>query len=227
MAVSAANSQRMANHYLLVYNITMTAGWTVVLGRLIQALVQHEDVYTAVVLPLKIFQTGAILEILHSLTGLIRAPVSTTALQVMSRLFLVWGITDPIPEIRTNLSVTTMVAAWSLTEIPRYFYFAIAVIASHVPYWLTFSRYSTFIPLYPIGASSEWFTVYAALDFIKNHSIFSVYLPNRFNFSFDFYTSCVCVLVMYIPGLPHMYYHMLRQRRKYISAPSQKLDKTQ
>lgn len=217
----------LAARYLVFYNVSMAAGWVVVLLRLVSAVLHNDDVYAAVHLPLKIFQTGAVLEIIHSLTGLIRAPWITTSLQVCSRLQLVWGVLQPVAQVRQNVSLTTMVLAWSLTEIPRYFYFSVAAVSSHVPFWVTFMRYSTFIPLYPMGAGSEWLTLYSALPSIKEEGLFSARLPNRFNVAFDYYSYCVMLLLLYFPGLPHMYYHMLRQRRKYVTDPVSKLAKAQ
>lgn len=213
--------------YLLAYNICMTAGWLIVLCRLVLTVFHGGDVYDAVDWPLKLFQTGAVLEIVHSATRIIRAPTATTALQVASRITLVWGVVDPVISVRSKLSFTTMVLAWSLTEIPRYFYFSVAAVTSHVPYWVTFTRYSTFIPLYPLGAGSEWLTMFAALPQIRDEKLFSIYLPNRFNFSFDYYTACLTILVLYIPGLPFMYAHMIRQRRKYVTKPAAKITKAQ
>lgn len=204
----------------------MTAGWLLVLVRLTRALIHGTDVYTAVIRPLKLFQTGALLEILHSLTRLIRAPPSTTALQVSSRLMLVWGVANAVAQVRANTSFATMVFAWSLTEIPRYFYFSVAAASSIVPYWLTWIRYTTFLPLYPLGASSEALTLFAALPYIQSSAIFSLHLPNRYNFAFDYYTFCIVTLVMYLPGLPYMYMHMIKQRTKYVN-PSPKTVKTQ
>lgn len=209
----------LAARYLLLYNVIMTAGWFIVLFRLVRAVIFQTDVYTTVDIPLKIFQTGAVLEVIHSLTGLVRSSVATTLLQVSSRLFVVWCLLDAIQPVRTCLSLTPMVLAWSLTEIPRYFYFSISAWHSPVPYWLTFIRYSTFLPLYPMGASSEWFTLYSSLDHIYNSRLFSVTMPNRFNFAFDSYTCAILILIAYIPGLPYMYSHMLRQRRKYVTQP--------
>jgi very-long-chain (3R)-3-hydroxyacyl-CoA dehydratase len=40
-------------------------------------------------------QSFAILEVIHVILGWVRSPLPTTASQVASRLFLVWGITEP------------------------------------------------------------------------------------------------------------------------------------
>lgn len=42
-------------------------------------------------------QSFAVLEVLHVLFGLVRSPLQTTVMQVSSRLFLVWGITEQFP----------------------------------------------------------------------------------------------------------------------------------
>ena len=51
----------------------------------------------------KWIQTGAALEILHSLLGWVRSPLQTTLMQVFSRLFLVWGIVDKYPHVSDNV----------------------------------------------------------------------------------------------------------------------------
>jgi very-long-chain (3R)-3-hydroxyacyl-CoA dehydratase len=47
-------------------------------------------------------QTVAVLEVLHVLLGLVRSPLSTTAVQVASRLFSVWGIAAYFPSVRSR-----------------------------------------------------------------------------------------------------------------------------
>lgn len=45
-------------------------------------------------------QSFAVLEILHVILGWVRSPLPTTASQVASRLFLVWGITEQFVEVK-------------------------------------------------------------------------------------------------------------------------------
>jgi very-long-chain (3R)-3-hydroxyacyl-CoA dehydratase len=49
-----------------------------------------------------------------------------------------------------------MILAWSVTEIIRYTFYLLATCGVSLKP-LTYLRYSTFLPLYPIGASSEAF----------------------------------------------------------------------
>lgn len=211
----------MARAYLLLYNASMSLGWLTVLVRLCVSLAaspsDYPKAYASAQTPLIIFQTGAILEVLHSLVGLVRAPVMTTALQVSSRLLLLWGVTEPVTAVRVNPAIASMITAWSLTEVPRYAFFAWNAAYKVAPFWLGWIRYSTFMPLYPIGAGSEWLLLLAALPHLRRLDIYSWHMPNWANFEFNFHYFCLFNLVMYIPGLPYMYMHMMRQRKRYIA----------
>ena len=90
----------------------------------------------------RIVQTISVLEIVHSATGkkifiyyfiflkhgkgLVRAPIFTTAMQVVSRLNSVWGVCYLFPHIvGRSPAYTSMLVAWSLTEIIRYSFYAL------------------------------------------------------------------------------------------------------
>jgi very-long-chain (3R)-3-hydroxyacyl-CoA dehydratase len=213
----------LARGYLLLYNGSMSLGWALVLLRLVTSLASsprdYARAYVALQPALRVFQTGALLEPLHAAISLVRAPVATTALQVASRLLLLWGVIDPLPALRAHPALVSMVGAWALTEIPRYAFFASAAAAgAPAPHWLGLVRYSTFIPLYPIGAGSEMVLLFLALPELRRTGLYSVSMPNVANFAFDFTTFCTVNLVLYVPGLPHMYMHMMRQRRKYVAS---------
>lgn len=60
-------------------------------------------------------------------------------------------------------------------------------------------RYTFFIVLYPMGVTGELLTIYAALPFVQKTGLYSVTLPNKYNFSFDYYTFLILVMVSYIP----------------------------
>lgn len=129
-------------------------------------------------------QTLAVLEVVHAALGWVRSPVGTVASQVASRLWTVWGVVEAAPEIvRLSLSLfdilalflialfvqthghplfTTMLFAWSLTEVIRYSFYALSLLSISAPV-LNYLRYTTFIPLYPLGASSEAFLSFATL----------------------------------------------------------------
>ena len=93
--------------YLLAYNLLAAASWAYVLFLIVQHLgLQSKSIatlYDAISTPLYFAQSLAILEIFHSLFGLVSSPVITTVMQVYSRLQLVWGIFYLVPESRVHL----------------------------------------------------------------------------------------------------------------------------
>jgi hypothetical protein len=48
------------------------------------------------------------------------------------------------------------------------------------------SRYSAFILIYPVGVVAEMVLMYRALPFIRARKLFSVFMPNAYNFAFDY-----------------------------------------
>lgn len=55
-----------------------------------------------------------------------------------------------------------MLLAWSLTEVIRYSYYATSLLGIKI-YALDWLRYTTFLPLYPLGAASEAFISFSTL----------------------------------------------------------------
>jgi len=133
---------KMRNQYLVAYNTISAVLWGVVLGRclLLVLLAGTENVYGGVGNFTKWTQTLAVLEIFHAVVGLVRTPLMTTVVQVFSRLNLVWGILHFCPEsMRDSGAYTTMITAWSITEIIRYSYYALNL-QGEPPAWLTTLR---------------------------------------------------------------------------------------
>ena len=58
--------------------------------------------YSAVGPATAFVQSAAVLEVLHAWLGWVRSPVQTTAMQVSSRLFLVWGVTELFEVVRRS-----------------------------------------------------------------------------------------------------------------------------
>ncbi len=68
------------------------------------------------------------------------------------------------------------------------------------PYPLLWLRYTTFIPLYPLGVASEMTMVALALPHIRKSQMWSIRMPNAFNFAFDYFLFCLLAVAIYIPG---------------------------
>jgi hypothetical protein len=98
--------------YLLAYNLASAVGWAYILFIVATALQAGDDaatLYDKVELALKVVQSAAALEVLHAVVGLVRSPVATTALQVASRLTLVWVFTVPYAACHAHWSLYLMV----------------------------------------------------------------------------------------------------------------------
>ncbi|KAI9367322.1 tyrosine phosphatase-like protein [Aspergillus egyptiacus] len=221
----------LTRQYLLAYNAIAFFLWVTCTIRAVRLLINQSitnkltfdltelfaETYSSLLLPA---QSLAVLEILHSLFGLVRAPLVTTAMQVASRLFVVWGILYPFHEQGSGKGIVGgeggignnqtgdfaylgCLLAWGVTECIRYGYFVMQVNggAETVPGWWNWLRYNTFYVLYPIGISSECTLAYKAL-------------PNAAELHPLYYWFIVAVLVIYVPGSYVLYTHMIKQRRK-------------
>ncbi|KAJ7680260.1 PTPLA-domain-containing protein [Mycena polygramma] len=167
-----------------------------------------------------IVQTCAILEVAHTLLGWVRSPLQTTAMQVASRLWIVWGIVQQFDVARTSPLYTSAVLAWSITEIVRYSFYA-SNLLGHEPPLLLYLRYTMFYVLYPVGASSEAFLSYATLPFPSG-------IPTLRSFagwSAPEYARAGLFLIWW-PSLYQLYTHMIVQRRRILGSSKPKTKTT-
>jgi len=205
--------------YLLVYNVVQFFGWLWILIRTVKAValdgVPANDIFSVVGTELKIFQSLAILEVVNSAVGLVRSPPVVTAMQVASRVYLVWLVTNLVDEAQHSIGVIIYVIAWSITEIVRYSFYALSLVG-RPPYFLQWARYSLFIVLYPMGVIGEMITVFSAMPAVKQRRILSLELPNAANISFSYYHAMILIALTYLPGFPQLYFYMWNQRRKVL-----------
>lgn len=205
--------------YLILYNVVMAAGWAYLAYQMVitsgDPLNLNGTLYPKIQLVLKIFQTGAILEVVHASIGLVKSNPVLTAFQVYSRVFVLWGIMNVFNAAQTGFGLPLSLMAWIPTEIVRYSFYAANILDVNVSIivWL---RYSMFIILYPIGITGELLCMYSSLPKILSSSTFSVAMPNYLNATFSFYYFVIITMFLYIPVFPQLYGHMLKQRKKVI-----------
>uniref|UniRef100_A0A7N5JTU2 Very-long-chain (3R)-3-hydroxyacyl-CoA dehydratase n=2 Tax=Caniformia TaxID=379584 RepID=A0A7N5JTU2_AILME len=205
--------------FFLITLFPLSHRWLVIAVGLVRAYLakgSYHSLYYSIEKPLKFFQTGALLEILHCAVGIVPSSVVLTSFQVMSRVFLIWAVTHSVKEVQSEDSVLLFVIAWTITEIIRYSFYTFSLL-NHLPYLIKWARYTLFIVLYPMGVSGELLTIYAALPFVRQAGLYSISLPNKYNFSFDYYAFLILIMISYIPIFPQLYFHMIHQRRKVLS----------
>lgn len=107
-------------------------------------------------------------------------------MQVFSRLLLVWPVVNTWPFLALSPFYSSMLVAWSVTEVVRYSYFALSLTGA-LPSFLTWLRYSMFYILYPMGITSECMLVYAATGPAAERSSFASW-------------ALYAILAIYVPG---------------------------
>ncbi|MCJ1270352.1 hypothetical protein MMC22_010248 [Lobaria immixta] len=195
MDQASVSRRQLANQYLVLYNLSCAILWLAVFGRviLLVPLVGTQHVYGGVGNFAKWTQTVALLEVLHSAFGLVRSPLLTTLMQVSSRILLVWPVVNGHPRVTApSPAYSSMLLAWSITEIIRYSYF-VTNLRGGVPSLLTWLRYNTFYVLYPVGIASEMLLIFKASEIAKKTWQW-VYLG---------------ILLAYIPGLHSSFSHII------------------
>lgn len=107
---------------------------------------------------------------------------------------------------------------FAVVESNRYAYYAIkqqSLENSTIGRILGFIRYNSFIVFYPIGAIGENVVIYGAKQRIIDKQLYSIFMPNKFNFVFDMGFIFTIAPLLYLPTFPLIYYYLLLQRNKY------------
>ncbi|KAM0437819.1 hypothetical protein ACHAPT_002184 [Fusarium lateritium] len=199
-----AELRRASSAYLCVYNVFSALLRIGILLGTAYLWISHGNsaVWEKLGATARWSETLTALEVIHALTGLVRAPPATTALQVAGRNTIVWAITRNYPKVATGESAySCMLMAWNLADSVRYLYFAFQTGTSSVPSVLLWSRYNLFIVLYPIGILSEARLVYKVIAPSRARNVAYQYL-------------LWFGLAIYVPAFYILYGHMLAQRAK-------------
>lgn len=172
--------------------------------------------YTYVMIDAALFQLISFMEILHAALGIVRGSPAAAFLQWTGRANVLFAVILAIPQIKSGVAAGAMVIAWSVSEVIRYPWYAANLIGTG-PFWLTWLRYTMFIPLYPIGVVGEMVSIYNALPILQKNKMYCIELPNRWNFGFDYAIFMKISLLMYPFLWWQLYGMLLRQRAKRLS----------
>lgn len=213
--------------YLALYNAASAGGWAYV-NYLVWAdyleTGSFNNAFAASGDALYLVQTAAVLEIVHSALGLVRASAFTTFLQVFSRVAILWGVLHLSATAAASPAAFLCIASWGLVEVPRYTYLLVHTLGT-APAWFTWIRYSLFLVLYPTGISGEMISMYFSLDDLDQGAA-SITMPNTYNFVYNHAGVMRFLLYVVWPmGAYTMYTHMLKQRGKKLSAGGGKKNK--
>ncbi|QLQ78522.1 hypothetical protein HG537_0A07690 [Torulaspora globosa] len=197
--------------FLPLYNFFSALSWGFILYNVVSVFptVGQPQFYSETKQIVTYIQCAAIIEILNSALGIVRSPLLTTFAQVASRLLIVLGIFQSLPNTEAAKTVVyvTLLAAWSITEVIRYlFYFFTLCAKTGPPVPLTFLRYNLFLVLYPLGVASELLIIYSALPLAES------------TYGAPYKWTLIAGMLAYIPGFPVLFGHMLAQRKKVMKS---------
>lgn len=138
--------------------------------------------------------------------GIVRTDPVTAAAQVASRYVAVWGVQYPFPALCASPVYSSMLFAWSVTEVIRYTYLAVKL-GGYEPAAFTWVRYSSYLVLYPLGITSEMIQMWRAL----------APAGHKFGPLYQLFLG-VSLFVIWPIGAYVLIGHMNRQRRKVLAA---------
>lgn len=196
--------------YLVLYNVLSALAWGyfgyTFIKSFLEMGVRNLGLTARATMPtLAYVQTGAFLEVLHVMLGWVPSQLLSTAMQIASRLFVVWLPTywmqlgSEVP-----LGYALIAVAWTLSDLTRYLYYVGGLLSTTPPYILTWLRYTLFLGLYPMGTLGEMYLIARAS---------AVFGEMRFWYRWVL----LGLLAIYPFGFLFMYAHMRKQRAKYLS----------
>ncbi|XP_058099074.1 uncharacterized protein LOC131243611 isoform X2 [Magnolia sinica] len=165
-----------SNLYLFAYNSLQAFGWMLSLSRILSSFISTNSIngaYASAGDIICLLQTASFLEVIHSAIGIVPSGVLLSLMQWGGRTHFLLAIVRKIVEVQELPSVFITFVAWSISEVIRYSQYALNCIGM-CPSWLTYLRYTAFIPLYPIGvAPGEMWLMYQALPLIKEKKLYA------------------------------------------------------
>ncbi|KAM9312692.1 very-long-chain (3R)-3-hydroxyacyl-CoA dehydratase 3 [Gastrophryne carolinensis] len=167
-------------------------------------------------------QTLAFLEILNPLIGLVKSGVVPALMQVLGRNFVLFVILGQVDELQSNGVVFFIFYFWSAIEVIRYPFYMLACIDIH---WqlLTWTRYTIWIPLYPLGVLSECVAMVLSMPIFSQTGRFAIHLPSPLNVTISFSVFISICLVTFCLGAAVNFRHLHKQRRRRLGSRKRKM----
>jgi very-long-chain (3R)-3-hydroxyacyl-CoA dehydratase len=214
----------LKTYYMFMYNMFQWIGYFYIFTTLLYRSVaygyaSHKDAYSVVGPALMVCQLTSVLEILHPLLGWVRSGILPPILQVGGRNVILFLLVAAEPTLQDKEPVGWLFMTWSLVELVRYPYYMLNIINREISF-LTWLRYTIWIPLYPTGFILEGIVMLLALPIFQKSKRWCIDLPNVANMSFHFPTMLQLYMVIFIPAMYIMMQRMYQQRKKKIKPSS-------
>ncbi len=195
----------MKRIWLIAFNVITLFAWSVFFAH---ALLHGLAIDGQSLLLLTIAQALAVFEVMNAVLGLAGANWLLTAMQVFSRLLIVfllnWIPLELLSELNLYSGFALITVAWSVTEIVRALFYLTEIWKRPVKA-VTFSRYTFFIFLYPMGVAGEFMVMFSFWEWrLFELNVINLVLAG--------------VALSYFVFFPKLYGHMWKQRKKKLGA---------
>ena len=170
--------------------------------------------YPSIITTLMVSEGIQMLEVVHVVLGWSKGDPISTVLQNVGRWIVLFIVVIPHESAHELPSFAMVCLTWSAIEVVRYPYYILQILNRKVDF-MTWLRYTAWIPLYPTGIFSEIMTILQTLPEIEKKGKFDLSLPNAYNFSFNL-SSILYYFIWVLTFLvaPRMFYHMYKQSLK-------------
>merc|ERR1711915_270943 len=166
------------------------------------------------------------LEVLNPLFGYTKGSVTEAFLQVLGRNIWILILIDGEERMQSKPVVFYLFMAYATIEIVRYPYYLLRVWDVENGF-LTWLRYTIWIPLYPVGFICEGVIALRDIPFFEETEKFSILLPNKWNIGLYFPNVIRFYLLFgFFPMLYNQMWHMYSLRCKKLGIKQHKSNKT-
>ncbi|OPJ70342.1 very-long-chain (3R)-3-hydroxyacyl-CoA dehydratase 3 isoform X1 [Patagioenas fasciata] len=213
--------------YLIMYNLVQFLGFSWIFVNMTVRLFilgkdSFYDTFHTISDMMYFCQTLALMEIMNSLIGLVRSPLIPAVLQIFGRNFILFVVLGSLEEMQSKPVVFFLFYFWSIIELFRYPYYMLSCIGIE---WkpLTWLRYTTWIPLYPLGGLAEAVCIVQSIPIFSETGKFSLGLPNPLNVTIQFSFLLQLYLIALFLGVFVNFRHLYKQRKHHLGPKKRKM----
>ncbi|XP_014340584.1 very-long-chain (3R)-3-hydroxyacyl-CoA dehydratase isoform X2 [Latimeria chalumnae] len=216
--------QQLKKGYLFMYNLVQFLGFSWIFVNMTVRLFilgqdSFYDTFHTVADMMYFCQMLAVLEVINPLIGLVKTGVIPATIQVFGRSMILFVVFGYLEEMQGKSVVFFTFYLWSIIEMFRYPYYMLACIDTEWKF-LTWIRYTIWIPLYPLGVLAEAIAVIQSIPIFYEEGILSITLPSPL-ISFSYFLHVY--LIMMFLGLFINFRHLYKQRCKRLRPKKRKM----
>ncbi|XP_022900621.1 very-long-chain (3R)-3-hydroxyacyl-CoA dehydratase isoform X2 [Onthophagus taurus] len=172
----------------------------------------YSGTYDSVGFLMKLLHVLMSLEIIYPILGYSKGSPLINFMQIFGRCFVLFGMISPEPRMQIKPVVFYLFLVWSSVELVRYPYY-ITQLYKKENAWLTWLRYTVWIPLYPLGFLCEGIIVLRSIPYAEETKLFTLSLPNYYNFVFDYPTVLRIYMFVFVSSMYSMMSYMYKGRK--------------